>query len=50
VVLTNATPARTEFLDFTPPVLTIEQGYLVPSGSRIATAGEVDRNGGCAWA
>ena len=45
VVLTNATPARAEFLDFTPTVLTVEQGYLVPAGSRIATAAEVDRSG-----
>ena len=45
VVLTNATPARAEFLDFTPTVLTVEQGYLVPAGSRIANAAEVDRGG-----
>ena len=45
VVLTNATPARAEFLDFTPTVLTVEQGYLVPAGSRIANAAEVDRSG-----
>lgn len=45
VVLTNATPARGAFLDFTPTVLDIEQGYLVPAGSPIAGAGEVDRPG-----
>lgn len=45
VVLTNATPARAAFLDFTPTVLTVEQGYLVPAGSRIAGAAEVDRGG-----
>lgn len=45
VVLTNATKARTEFLDFTPTVLQVEQGYLVPAGSRIASASEMDRPG-----
>lgn len=45
VVLTNATKARIEFLDFTPTVLQVEQGYLVPAGSRIASASEVDRPG-----
>jgi polar amino acid transport system substrate-binding protein len=45
VVFTNATPARAAFLDFTPTVLDVEQGYLVPAGSPIASAAEVDRAG-----
>jgi len=45
LVFTNATPARAAFLDFTPTVLDVEQGYLVPSGSHITTAKEVDRAG-----
>ena len=45
LVFTNATRARAEFLDFTPTVLDVEQGYLVPAGSRIAAAAQVDRPG-----
>lgn len=45
LVFTNATPARAKDLDFSPTVLEIEQGYLVPSGSAIATAADVDRPG-----
>jgi polar amino acid transport system substrate-binding protein len=45
VVFTNATPERAGYLDFTPTVLEVEQGYLVPSGSRIANAADVDRPG-----
>ena len=45
IVFTNATPARAAFLDFTPTVLEVEQGYLVPAGSRTASAAEVDRAG-----
>lgn len=45
LVLTNATPARAAFLDFSPTVLEIEQGYLVPGGSTIASAADVDRTG-----
>lgn len=45
LVFTNATPARAAFLDFTPTVLDVEQGYLVPANSRISAAAEVDRPG-----
>ena len=45
IVFTNATPARAAFLDFTPTVLDVEQGYLVPAGSPIASAAAVDRAG-----
>jgi polar amino acid transport system substrate-binding protein len=45
VTLTNATPARARDLDFTPPLLAVEQGFLVPAGSKLATAEDVDRPG-----
>jgi polar amino acid transport system substrate-binding protein len=45
IVFTNATPSRGEYLDFTPTVLEVEQGYLVPAGSQIARAADVDRPG-----
>jgi polar amino acid transport system substrate-binding protein len=32
MVLTNATPVRMKELDFSVPVLQVEQGYLVPAG------------------
>jgi polar amino acid transport system substrate-binding protein len=42
---TNATPARKKDMDFSPPLLGLEQGYLVPKGSTLANAAEVDRAG-----
>ncbi len=45
LVFTNATAERAKFLDFSPTVLEIEQGYLVPRGSAIASAADVDRAG-----
>ena len=45
MVFTNATPVRKQELDFSPTVLQIEQGYLVPAGSTIQTIGDVDRSG-----
>ena len=45
VTLTNATPARARDLDFTPPLLAVEQGFLVPAGSKLAKAEDVDRPG-----
>lgn len=42
---TNATPARMKDMDFSPPVLQVEQGYLVPRGSAIAEVSDVDRPG-----
>ena len=43
--VTNATPARAKDLDFTPPVLNIELGFLVAPRAPIAAMGEVDRAG-----
>jgi polar amino acid transport system substrate-binding protein len=45
VTLTNATPVRAKDLDFTPPLLAVEQGFLVPAGSKLAKAEDVDRPG-----
>ena len=42
---TNATAARRSDLDFSPPLLGIEQGYLVAAGSTLANASGVDRPG-----
>jgi len=45
VTFTNATPARARDLDFTPPFLDVEQGYLVPAKSPITAQDMVDRPG-----
>jgi polar amino acid transport system substrate-binding protein len=45
LVFTNATAARAQFIDFTPVVLEIEKGYLVPAGSAIRDGAELDRPG-----
>lgn len=45
LAFTNATPARAKDLDFTPALLAIELGYLVPAGSPIADADAVDAPG-----
>ena len=42
MVFTNATPVRRNDLDFSPIVLQIEQGYLVPARSAIRVLGEID--------
>ena len=42
---TNATAARAKDMDFTAPVLEIELGYLVLSGSPVSTLADVDRPG-----
>jgi polar amino acid transport system substrate-binding protein len=42
---TNATAARMKDMDFSPPLVGIEQGYLVPAGSTLANAAAVDRAG-----
>lgn len=42
---TNATPARAKDMDFSPAVLIIEQGYLVPRGSALDSAAAVDQRG-----
>jgi polar amino acid transport system substrate-binding protein len=43
--VTNATAARAKFLDFAPPVVELELGYLVLPGSPVASPAEVDRPG-----
>lgn len=45
MAFTNATPARMKDMDFSPTVLQVEQGYLVPRGSAIALPADVDRPG-----
>jgi polar amino acid transport system substrate-binding protein len=45
VTFTNAAPARANVLDFTAPLLAIEQGFLVPAGSKLAKVEDVDRPG-----
>lgn len=45
VAFTNATPVRAKEMDFGPPYLEIELGYLVPRGSAIATVADVDAPG-----
>ena len=43
--ITNASPARALDIDFTPPVLRLESGYLVAPASPMATAAQVDAPG-----
>jgi len=43
--VTNATAVRAKFLDFTPPVVELELGYLVVPGSPVASIADVDRPG-----
>jgi polar amino acid transport system substrate-binding protein len=45
MIFTNATPARMKDVDFSPTVLQVEQGYLVPSASAISELDAVDRPG-----
>jgi polar amino acid transport system substrate-binding protein len=45
MVFTNATPARRNDLDFSPAVLQVEQGYLVPARSPIRALDQIDRAG-----
>jgi polar amino acid transport system substrate-binding protein len=42
VAFTNATAVRARDMDFGPPFLEIELGYLVPRGSALMTPAEVD--------
>jgi len=42
---TNATPARALDIDFSPALLSVEQGYLVPGGSSLDSATVVDQPG-----
>ena len=43
--VTNASPARAQDMDFTPPVIRLESGYLVAPGSKLASAAQVDAAG-----
>ena len=43
--VTNASPARAQDMSFSQTLLSLEVGYLVPAGSRIAALGDVDRTG-----
>jgi polar amino acid transport system substrate-binding protein len=45
VAFTNATAVRARDMDFGPPFLEIELGYLVPQGSAISTPAEADATG-----
>jgi polar amino acid transport system substrate-binding protein len=45
LVLTNATAARAQFIDFGPAVLELEKGYLVRPGSIVREAADIDRPG-----
>lgn len=45
VSFTNATAERAKDMDFSPLVLAVEKGYLVPRGSSISTLADVDRPG-----
>jgi polar amino acid transport system substrate-binding protein len=45
VAFTNATAVRARDMDFGPPFLEIELGYLVPRGSALTTPAEVDAPG-----
>lgn len=42
---TNATAVRANDVDFTPPLLAVELGYLVLPGSPVSTLADVDRHG-----
>jgi len=43
--ITNASTARAEVVDFTPPLLALELGYLALPGSPVQSLAEVDRPG-----
>ena len=45
MALANASPARAKEFAWTPPVLLIELGYLVPPGSKVTTITDIDRSG-----
>ena len=45
MAFTNASAARAKDMDFGPPFLEIELGYLVPQGSPVATLADVDKPG-----
>lgn len=43
--VTNASPARAQDIDFTPPVVQLDTGYLVPANARFATVPQADAAG-----
>ena len=45
MAFTNASAARAKDMDFGPPFLEVELGYLVPQGSKVATLADVDKPG-----
>ena len=45
VAFAGATPARAKNMDFSPPYLEVEDGFLVHSGSPVFTLADVDRTG-----
>lgn len=45
MAFTNATAARQKDMDFGPPCLEVELGYLVRKGSPVTTVGDLDRPG-----
>lgn len=45
MTFTNATAARAQLIDFTPALIQLELGILVPANSRIQSFAEIDRAG-----
>lgn len=45
VALFQVSPARAKDFDFTPPIVEIELGYLVPNDSRLVSAADADAAG-----
>jgi polar amino acid transport system substrate-binding protein len=45
VALFQVSPSRAKDFDFTPPIVEIELGYLVPSDSRLTSAADADAAG-----
>ena len=45
LMVTNATAARAQVMDFSGPLAEIDQGYLVMADSPFRTAADVDRDG-----
>ena len=43
--VTNATEVRARDMNFTPPLIQVELGYLVPKGSPIVNVSDVDKSG-----
>jgi polar amino acid transport system substrate-binding protein len=45
ITVTNATAVRAKDVDFTPPLLLLELGYLAPPGSPVSSIADADRTG-----